>query len=249
MNMIFNIMLGGIAVWFLHKAWQIFENADPAATTDTDAPAPVKEKYPHKEEKILPPHKITEPEFLNLHLTLFWHRFIYTHHAARSAQAKAYEMAALEILSLFDQEGDCPSVVNKNRGEAETSLSTKSYDLLATVPLWEHSLKVAEYMAEEPSYIPHIYILAGLVHDIAKIPSIYNECYAKGNHVQLAEFTVKTRCPALLALPSYPTIISAIEDHHPQGGQKTDKPLTLALIKCDRKAREDELKSLKKTPV
>jgi len=75
-----------------------------------------------------------------------------------------------ELLKLLDREGDCPSVVNRNKNEVEAKLEEDVYTLLASLPLYRHSLNVAIELASRCSQklLGPMALITGLAHDLGK---------------------------------------------------------------------------------
>ncbi|MDD2733630.1 MAG: HD domain-containing protein [Desulfuromonadaceae bacterium] len=148
----------------------------------------------------------------------------------------------IKILTLLDEEGDCPSVVRVHKDEAERIYSDDSYALLETVPLYRHTLTVARNFiakADQEALLADMIIIA-LAHDIGKIPSYHDSMYSSGDHPIIAGLILKS-LPEYMALPNWNDINRAITGHHLL---KSDNILTDGLKLSDHEARQTELSAL-----
>ena len=142
-----------------------------------------------------------------------------------------------EVLLILDREGDCPSVVSDKSGEG--TLEKNTYDMLAGVPLYRHSLDVAEELIKafkgSEAMLPTV-LVTSLGHDIGKLPSYRKTLYSMGDH-PLISITVLESLQGYAGLPNKDEISKAIGDHHraPKGliGEK--------LKEADMAARRMEL--------
>lgn len=148
----------------------------------------------------------------------------------------------IKILSMLDDEGDCPSVVRVHKDEAERIYSDDSYALLATVPLYRHTLTVTRNFiakADQEALLADMIIIA-LAHDIGKIPSYHDGMYSSGDHPIIAGL-ILNNIPEYLSLPNRDDIHRAITGHHLL---KSDNILTDGLKLSDHEARQTELSAL-----
>ncbi|MEI6827681.1 MAG: HD domain-containing protein [Desulfuromonadales bacterium] len=148
----------------------------------------------------------------------------------------------IRILTLLDQEGDCPSVVRKHKDEAERIYSDDSYALLETVPLYRHTLAVARNFiakADQEALLADM-ILIALAHDIGKIPSYHDSMYSSGDHPIIAGLILKG-IPEFMSLPNREDINRAVTGHHLM---KCDNILSDGLKQSDHEARQAELAEL-----
>jgi len=146
------------------------------------------------------------------------------------------------ILSILDQKGNCPSVVQKNQNEAERNYDKDVFALLSQVPLWQHSLTVAANLAggmKQAVMIPDA-LIAGLGHDLGKIPSYQAALYRTGDHPVLSIIALN-RVPGFESMSNMDAITQAVRQHHQVA---PDNPLGEALKKADQKARLDEISRL-----
>lgn len=148
----------------------------------------------------------------------------------------------VKLLSMLDEEGDCPSVVKANPNEAEHMYSNESYAMLATVPLYRHTLTVTRNFiakADQEALLADMIIMA-LAHDIGKIPSYHDKMYSSGDHPIIAGLILNSM-PEYVALPNRDDIDRAIRGHHLL---KSDNILTDGLKLSDHEARQSELATL-----
>ena len=158
---------------------------------------------------------------------------------------KDIRKCAEDILKLLDEAGDCPSVVNRNSREPEKYLNTDIYDLLKQIPLYRHSLNVATEIArlcKQEAVVPKA-IIAGLAHDLGKIPSFQEKAYATGDHPHIAPMVLGT-LESFNKLQFADDIIEAVRCHH-----RPNPELDLAqkLKDADQSSRNNELAPLLKT--
>ncbi len=119
------------------------------------------------------------------------------------------------LLALLDRDGDCPSVVQKNNSEAERKFAPNVFDMLASIPLWKHSLEVASHLAEamnQAMLIPDA-LIAGLGHDLGKIPAYQNTLYLTGDH-PIISIIVLHKIPGFESMSNRDEISLAIRQHH-----------------------------------
>ena len=184
------------------------------------------------------------PVFQHPEIRDFYDRYVKGKTADRSASATPAGAASpaggivTAILGLLDREGDCPSVVN-GKGEPDGLMDPNAYDLLARVPLYRHSLDVAEELIKTfgASAAPSPKILiAALGHDLGKLPSYRKTLYTLGDH-PLISLTILEGLPGYNELPYKDELKRAITSHHrnPQG------PLEEKLKEADMAARRMEL--------
>ena len=148
----------------------------------------------------------------------------------------------IRILTMLDNEGDCPSVVRKNKDEAERIYAEDSYALLETVPLYRHTLTVARNFiakADQEALLADM-ILIALAHDIGKIPSYHDSMYSSGDHPIIAGLILKG-IPEFMSLPNRDDINRAVTGHHLM---KCDNILSDGLKQSDHEARQAELAAL-----
>ena len=125
--------------------------------------------------------------------------------------------ATIDLLELLDKLGGCPSVVNLNPSEPEKAYDPDTYNVLAKVPLYIHSLHVAceamDRVGEGP-VIPKA-ALAGLAHDLGKMPHYYGKFYKTATH-PAAGLSVAETVKSLKNIKWFDEIASSIIKHHIQ---------------------------------
>ena len=151
------------------------------------------------------------------------------------------------LLSILDDHGDCPSVVQL-WGDKEQEEIGNVYSLLSQISLLDHSLNVAEKIVGEimerkvkdPEMLVGKLLVTALGHDIGKIPKFITASqYSKGDHAYLSYLVLKN---AILTdnFPQREEILNAVREHH----YKVEKGLTGQLRKADHMAREMEAEQL-----
>jgi len=161
---------------------------------------------------------------------------------------KSEKKAVIEgILSILDQYGDCPSVVQRNDNEAEKKYDRSVFEKLATVPLWRHSLDVAGNLAgrmKQAIMLPDA-LIAGLGHDLGKIPSYQDALYRTGDH-PIVSIIALNRIPGYESLKNRDDISLAVRQHHLV---KAETPLGADLKEADRETRLAEISRLTDGPL
>ncbi len=145
----------------------------------------------------------------------------------------------VRLLKMLDEEGDCPSVVRRNEKDAENKYPEETFSLLATIPLYRHTLSVAAKCAarvRQEVMLPNILIIS-LAHDIGKIPSYHDRLYSTGDH-PLISLIVLEKIPEYAALTDRAELDRIIREHHTL---KPKDQLTDLLKHCDQEARKEEL--------
>jgi len=149
--------------------------------------------------------------------------------------------ASIDLLELLDRDGDCPSVVNLNKDEPEKAYDSDSYNILARVKLYQHSINVACQAGDsvgKGTVVPKA-ILAGLAHDLGKLPTYYGKFYRTSQHPSCGLAVAET-VASLKNLKWFAEISSAITHHHIQSEEYLDD----VIRKADQAARRAELTSL-----
>lgn len=145
----------------------------------------------------------------------------------------------VKLLKLLDEEGDCPSVVNMNPLEAENKYSKEAFSMLATIPLYLHTIQVARKFAAKVNQdvmLPDIFIVS-LGHDIGKIPSYHDKMYSTVDH-PLISAIILNGITEYASLSNRDELDKIIREHHLL---KADYPLTKMLKQCDQDVRKEEL--------
>jgi hypothetical protein len=178
---------------------------------------------------------LPRPEFRHSEIEQFYTEVI----EGRPSVSGARHTLIIKLLSMLDIEGDCPSVVRANPKEAENLYSNESFAMLATIPLYQHSLTVARNLiakADHEALLADMIIMA-LAHDIGKIPSYHDKMYSSGDHPIIAGLILNS-IPEYISLPNRDDIDRAITGHHLL---KSDNILTNGLKQSDHEARQSEL--------
>lgn len=151
---------------------------------------------------------------------------------------------AEDILKLLDDEGDCPSVVRRNSKEPEKGLKTNIYEMLEKIPLYRHSLNVAEEIARlctHEAVVPKA-VIAALAHDLGKITSYQEKAYSTGDHPHIAPMVLET-LTSFNKLAFGGDIIEAVRCHH---RPNPEKDLAQKLKDADQAARTKEVATMLK---
>jgi len=148
----------------------------------------------------------------------------------------------IKLLMMLDEKGDCPSVVKMNPLEAEGKFPEDTFSMLATIPLYRHTLQVARKCAAKVNQelmLPDIFIVS-LAHDIGKIPSYHDKMYATADH-PLISAIILNGITEYASLANREELDKIIREHHLL---KSDYPLTKMLKQCDQDVRKEELAML-----
>lgn len=198
----------------LSKIWK--HQPDQITTTDTtEMPA-----FTHSEIKeFYTAHVLNKPFFANKQLTVIH-----------------------DLLKILDSSGDCESVVNKHPQEAERSLAPNTYEMLKTIPLWRHTLNVAEEIIKltpKGASTPKMVITA-LAHDLGKIPAYYDPMSTSALHGFISTQAMEW-LSTLKELRYCSEVTEAVRLHHtPPDGDYLAKTLQDA----DAAARRNEMMSI-----
>lgn len=178
--------------------------------------------------------KDIELQYKHVEIQEFYEKYV----KGRTYSNSAYGDVVRAILKLLDEEGDCPSVVN-TKGEAEGLIAKNTYEVLSRIPLYMHTLNVAEQMIRafrnSASMLPKILITA-LGHDLGKLPSMRSKLYSMGDH-PLISITILEGLPGYKELPFRDEISKAIMEHH----RVTKGILAEKLKEADHAARRMEM--------
>lgn len=143
-----------------------------------------------------------------------------------------------ELLNILDKKGDCPSVVNRTT-DINPYTEPSTYTALSKIPLWRHSLNVAEEILKPErnigAYASQL-IIAALAHDIGKSDALDRAMYSMGDHPRISVLILEG-IPGFNELPFKNDVESAVLGHHRTGGGV----LADKLRDADRLARRKEL--------
>lgn len=147
-----------------------------------------------------------------------------------------------KLLQILDKLGDCSSIVNDGLPIEHEAfiLNNFYYNLLAKVPLWQHSLSVAMSMVPTDHWdgiLAPRYIIMGLAHDLGKIPEYREKYYVTGDHPILSTL-VLNGIPEYRTLHRKDDVDYAIKNHHIPNPKES---FTMRLKKIDGVVRTDEL--------
>lgn len=160
----------------------------------------------------------------------------------RRAIKGARRTIIIKILKMLDEAGNCPSVVRKNEKDAENKYPEETFALLATIPLYRHTLRVARICAakvRQEVMLPDLFIVS-LGHDLGKIPSYHDRLYSTGDHPLISQVALNS-IAEYASLPNRTELDRIIRGHHMM---KPDNQLTDLLKHCDQEARKEELAGL-----
>jgi hypothetical protein len=152
----------------------------------------------------------------------------------------------MRVLGLLDKHGSCPSIVSA-QDEQETKDLGNYWSTFAEVSLLDHTLRVTNNIIEiykshyKDQILRGAYILAGLSHDLGKIPALRKrKSYSLGDHPVISAGIL---ADIGKAIPYLEMIVQAVKSHH---YPKPQEELAQHLQQADKKAREEELILLRK---
>lgn len=206
----------------ISRSWQdAVKNRHASAP---QAPAPV---FSEKRES---------PPFRNPEIAEFYHQVV-----SNKRLIKHPEWTVIcRILELLDKYGGCPSVVcNSRQYSSGHDLVPDAIDLLAHIPLWQHSLAVATKILETTPYqfLAGRDLIVALAHDIGKIPEFHTDGYASWEHPIIATSFLRG-IPEFNNLPNNAELIEAVRDHHTRVRKHSPAE---RLKKSDQEVRRSEL--------
>jgi hypothetical protein len=169
----------------------------------------------------------------------FWKKEVLPFRCILESQSALFPI--LRILTLLDKYGSCPSIVSAHENQEAKDLKNH-WEILAKVSLSEHTLRVACHMTQiyrsqyKDQILRGAYILAGLSHDLGKIPHLREKkVYALGDHpIISAEILIEVA----RGVPYLEQVVHAVKSHH---FPKPQDELAQHLQQADKKAREEEL--------
>jgi predicted HD phosphohydrolase len=178
--------------------------------------------------------------------------------------AQEYEIL-IYLLETLEEFGNIPSVASKYAQDYDkkqfervggrkpipiTRDGKTSYEILATVTLLEHSIRVAKLVITELKnrtdtysvYMP-LAILAALGHDIGKIEktqkhTVNKEVLLKTDHPFVSEMLIREMFPSYKDLPS---LLKLVREHHFPIDGKENMIVMQSLKSADQNARRQEL--------
>ena len=186
---------------------------------------------------------ISVPTLKNPELLKFWRDDV-----ERRPTVKGKTKALIgKILEILDTQGNCPSVVGKNKLDKESDYGDDLYLRLATIPLWDHTLAVTRAIItrmSQPMMVPDAMIV-GLAHDLGKISSYQNAYYRTGDHPTLS-LIVLAGIDEFKSLKNRDELSTVIRDHHTKVA--TENSLLRALRDADTDTRYEEIARIGSDP-
>ena len=183
-----------------------------------------------------------DPEIILRHdrARQFWNRI-----SKYFKRSPIHRQVCAHLITILDQDGDCPSVVNKKSfvNDIESSWDSNSYSMLGMTKLIDHSINVAEHVIDllidiEAQHVIPDGIIAALAHDIGKIPSLQSHLYASGDHPIVAG-SILTTLTGFKDLPEHDrtAIAQAVKHHH----INCEGLLPQNVRRADQLSRQDEM--------
>ncbi|MRR06225.1 MAG: hypothetical protein EG828_04675, partial [Deltaproteobacteria bacterium] len=221
------IALGDLSqVWNQPEEERVISLAELSKNWLAHPQAPIKVPEP-------PPPAFRHPEIAEFHRELV---------QGKANMVENVRLCIDELLRILDQEGDCPSVVNRNTNEAEGKLETNVFARLAGLPLYRHALNVAREMAarcSQPFMAPKE-VITGLAHDLGKLPSYQEPMYCTGDHPLIAP-TVLEKIEPFRQLTYAEEVTDAVRQHH---RAQPESELGKRLKSADQTCRTREIAAL-----
>lgn len=178
------------------------------------------------------------PIFCNPDIEDFYLKYVYNNYSIKQP-----EWAVIcRVLELLDKSGGCSSVVcapEAGGSGYNYDLVPDGIDLLAHIPLWKHSLAVAEKMLETVKYEVFVgpYLIIALAHDVGKIPEFSIGGYSTGDHPIISMHFLRG-IPEINLVKNSVELINAVRSHHFPSKEHT---LAAKLKESDQEVRKNEL--------
>lgn len=181
--------------------------------------------------------KVREPVFQHEEITKFY---------LERVRGRPYFLgdalnATIDLLELLDREGTCSSVVRQNDKEPEKIYDADTYNRLAQVPLYRHSINVAIAAMDKVGKVaigPKAAI-AALAHDLGKIPFYYGKYYKTSSH-PIVGLSVAETIPSVKGIKWFDEIAASIKNHHGQSIEYLDS----LVREADQAARRFEMNNV-----
>ena len=148
------------------------------------------------------------------------------------------------IMDLLEQCGDCPSVA-ASPADSERSELARVRDILIRVTLREHSFSVTRIALgllkntyHDPVGYTPLVLIAGLGHDLGKIPALRKEgVYAKADHPRLSVAVLEDIFAHDVKSHWFSVVRKAVAEHH----ESTMDTFSAMLKEADGRARQLEI--------
>lgn len=181
-------------------------------------------------------HPVPRPDFAHDEIADFWVEMV----ERRTYITGVRKSFIASILKMLDQSGDCPSVVrNPKHKDVENKYTDEVFSLLSTIPLWKHSLEVARNLVQRvnrETLIPDA-MIAGLGHDLGKIPAYHDKGYSTGDHPIISAI-VLNGFPEFAHLSNAQELDQIVRSHH---YVKPHNAIASLLKDCDQIVRNIEI--------
>lgn len=179
---------------------------------------------------------IPRPDFNRDEISDFWIAEVENRRYIKGNKRKVIA----DLLKMLDQYGDCSSVVRnpKQSTEVENAFPDDVFEMLSKIPLWRHTLDVAHQMAKRvgrETLVPDA-LIAGLAHDLGKIPMYHDKGYSTGDHPIISAIVLQS-FNSFMMLPNYDDLIQIVRSHH---FMRPHNALATMLKACDGTVRATE---------
>jgi len=240
-----------ILLWLQKRQWQkknqIFSKITDSINQNQTLPeAELSDPKPESFESEYSPNQIS---WRHKRIHEFFQKYVAPYQ--KILAANGYLKSVIMLLSLLDNHGDCPSVLQAEQ-DHEYQAVENVYDLLAKITLLEHSLNVAEEMiaavvrakTKDPEMIMGKILVTALGHDIGKISGLMDgQTSRKGDHPYISYLVLKNIIFTETFTENsrqHEDIFMAVKSHHFQ----IREGFTHDLRKADQAAREMEAETL-----
>ncbi|QOX80890.1 HD domain-containing protein (plasmid) [Trichlorobacter lovleyi] len=186
--------------------------------------------------------RVVSGGFIEPGIKLFWDTYVSNKPALRE-----YRQSIRRILKELDLHTSCSSVAPFT--EKKAGVSSEVYSALATVPLWKHSLGVAEMAmlhAKQFKVAMGDAVVAALAHDIGKLP--YKDDFLEEGENPLSIGHAKMSGIRFgkigVWFKSYRKVWEGIDEHH---NVNPVTPIGKLLAFCNTAARQNELAEINRS--
>lgn len=186
--------------------------------------------------------RVASGGFIEPAIKLFWDTYVSNKPALRE-----YRQSIRRILKELDLHTSCSSVAPFT--EKKAGVSSEVYSALATVPLWKHSLGVAEIAVQQAKQFKVALgdaVVAALAHDIGKLP-VNKSSLEEGEDplsIGHAKLSGERFGKIGASFKNFAKVWKGIDEHH---NANPVTPIGKLLAFCNTAARQNELAEINRS--